>query len=406
MKTVEYRTFPIPITCTELDGGPTVITIEKSSARADVRIVVGSGASSDVLAGTAHMLEHICITNDQQRELREVMLAGYATNGHTSRAATEYTANGPVNRLELLFNALAVCIAHPIFDTRLFQRELAIILHEIREEYHSDQLQQCVQNALYPNHTELHASILGSAKDIRLIRMRYLKAYHEKHYVRRNMLVIACGSISHHRLVEIVQRSSCMSLPEGVRREQSYVRFSPTQDIFKKSWIASPSVQLYLPMPVQEHQRHIAHIAAEILNTDDCGTLYKRLRLSERKVYSSFQENSVFPESWMSIGVNVSKRIIPSLEQVLRDEIAKLVSGKFPQDAWSRVMGDWKYFFDTIEEESKDWYIDYFIRRWQTRDLKDHWFKNSILNATQKEVHALISTIWQPNRLARFRFIS
>lgn len=406
METIEYRSFPIPVTRTELDGGPTIITIERPSARAELRIVFGSGASSDVLAGTAHMLEHICITNYQQRELREVMLAGYSTNGYTSRAMTEYSVTGPVQRLELLFGALAVCVSRPFFDKRLFQRELAIILHEIRGEYHDVQQQQWLQSMLYPKHSELHASELGRAVDVRRIRMKHLKAYHETQYVRRNMLVIACGSISHQRLVEAVQQSPCMSLPEGVRREQSYVRFTPTNDIFVKSWISSPSVYLYLPMPIRERERYIAHIAAGILNTDDCGMLYNRLRLSEGKMYSSTQENSAFPESWTSIGVNASKRVLPSLEQALREEVAKLVAGEFPQDAWSRVMGEWQYFFDTIVEGGKGWFIDYFIRRWQTHDLEDRWFKDIILNASQKDVHKLISKIWQPHRIARFRFVS
>ncbi len=405
METKEFGSFPIPVACTALDGGPTVITVERDSPRVDLRIVFGSGASSDRLSGSAHLLEHLLLTEDVHPELRTAMLAGDEINGETHQSMTQYTSQGVSERVEVLVSALAACVSRPRFERPLFRREQRIVLNELRENRWDIQQNTWERSLMYPKDVGMQRSEFGKDGDIRRMRPADLKAFYETHYVRRNALVISAGGVPHRRLVEAVLASPLMSLPSGERRAQGHVHFTPTNGVFSKHWVPSPGVYLYMPLPVREDERRLVRFASQLLITESYGTVYKRLRLEEGKIYHPFEEHSQFPECWICIGAETSKRAVPSIEQALREEVARVVEGDIEQDAWERTVGWFTQFIKTIAEEENEWFLEYFISRWQRQDLADRWFKDAILNADPAKVKKLISARWRPERITRFRYM-
>lgn len=404
MVTTVFRSFPIPVMCSVLDNGLTIITVEKKSKEVVLNIAVGSGSSSDILAGSAHALEHMVISDDVNMERREVTLAGCYVNGETHQTHTLYSVSGSVQQYEKMFSALATCVSRPRFEKFFFKRELPSVLNEFLAD--DWEVAQDIWRAskLYPKHSNMMRLPLGKSSDLRKIRLSNLKHFYDKHYFLKNMVIVASGMVSHTVLVDAAKSSMLMKMPSGHRPEIHPLAFTASRDIFSNYKVMYPSVQLYLPVPWREDERMLSEMAIDLFEADSYGTIYKRLCLDEGLLYGIETAHSGFPECWSSITASTAERKLPTIELAMYEEIFNLMNAPIPVDAWTRVYNTWLHMLDTWEERTNEEFVEYFVSRWFTQDLNDRWYDIAIKNVTPKRVQSLLRHMWKPERITRFRF--
>lgn len=162
-----------------------------------VRVLIMAGARQDPIPGAAHFLEHMlamrpCSTDQSINDrLDELSLTSYFG---TSKEYTLVSSDTVADNLPEVITLIGTALTHPAFHPDILQRERQRILHEQqikREKYPGVAEYQRLLFASHPISNE----VLGSPDSVRSMTAADLAAFHARHYVARNIAILASGNI-------------------------------------------------------------------------------------------------------------------------------------------------------------------------------------------------------------------
>lgn len=198
----------------ELPNGLTVVLREARLAPvAEVQIWanVGSADERDDERGLAHFHEHMLFKGTRQRGVGEIAGAiegaGGRINAFTSFDVTCYHATVPSDVVPLGLDVLADAVRGSVFDPDEVAREVGVVLEEISRS--QDDPHHLLSDAVFALAYRTHPyglPILGTPGSVSSFTRERVRAFYEKWYTARNLVVVAAGDIDGDAVLEQVHR--------------------------------------------------------------------------------------------------------------------------------------------------------------------------------------------------------
>jgi zinc protease len=186
-----------------LDNGLKVIIEENHVAKVvalEAWVDVGSASEPIELAGIAHVFEHMLFKGTERRSVgeiaRDVEGAGGEINAWTSFDETVYHLVLPSRHFEHGLDILADVLQHSAFDAAELDRELKVVLEELKQG--EDSPGRVASQLLFATAYQRHPyrrPVIGSAKTVQAMTRVRLLEFFRSHYVARNMTLVLCGDV-------------------------------------------------------------------------------------------------------------------------------------------------------------------------------------------------------------------
>lgn len=202
------------ITRTRFDNGLTLLTQEQHAAPVvaiQVWVNVGSADETDVIAGIAHVHEHMLFKGTAKRGLgeiaRSVEAAGGEINAWTSYDQTVYHVVLAAEEAATGLDILSDAIRHSAFDADELSRELEVIVEEIRraEDAPSRRIAKALFGMAYESHP-YKRPVIGSEATVRSFTREKILDFFHTYYRPDNITVVITGDFETAQITELARR--------------------------------------------------------------------------------------------------------------------------------------------------------------------------------------------------------
>jgi zinc protease len=246
---------------------------------------VGSADEAKGEHGVAHFHEHMLFKGTARRGVGEVAGAvegaGGRINAYTSHDVTVYHVTLPADELGLGVDVLADAVLHPVFDPAEIEREIDVVLEEIRRS--EDSPASVLGNAAFAEAFRVHpygAPILGTPASVSSFQRELLRGFHGRWYSVDNLLVVAAGSFEPSALLAQLEKAFADAHPGGARRRRAHepAQTAPRCSVLARSFERS-SVELCWPaVPLAHPDAAYLDLAAYVLGNGESSRLVRRVR--------------------------------------------------------------------------------------------------------------------------------
>jgi zinc protease len=219
---------PIPTHFEVLPNGLTVLLRETHLAPvADLQIwaKVGSADEGPGEAGLAHFHEHMLFKGTGARGVGdvagEIEGVGGRINAYTSFDVTVYHATLPSGALATGLDVLVDAVRHSIFDPTEIDREIEVVLEEIRRA--KDSPIHVLSDAVFSEAFQVHpyrAPILGVPESVSRFDRERVQGFFRRWYSPDNLVFVAAGDFQAETLAEQVRDAFADAAFGGARRER------------------------------------------------------------------------------------------------------------------------------------------------------------------------------------------
>ena len=317
--------------CEVLENGLTALLCETHLAPvAEVQIwaKVGSADERPGEEGLAHFHEHMLFKGTERRGVGDVAAevegAGGRINAYTSLDVTCYHATLPSEELSLGLDVLSDAVLHSRFDPVEIEREIEVVLEEIRRS--EDSPWHVLAEAVFSEAYRVHpyrAPILGTSESVSSIDRTRVRAFFERWYTPENLAVVVVGDFDTQALLGEV-RGIFGALPRGgVTRQRAA---EPAQSGMRSSALGRPferaNVELAWPSVSFSHDDAVyLDLLAYVLGGCETSRLVRRVKENER-LADRIDASSYTPLDPGLSGASFetdADRVLGALEAVVRE---------------------------------------------------------------------------------------
>ncbi len=175
-------------------------------------VLAGSRDEPPPISGSSHFLEHLLFKGTKTRSAREVAEAfdavGGDVNAFTAKEYTCFYARVRDRDLPMAVEQLSDMLQHSVLREPDFESERRVILEEINvhEDTPDDLIHDLFVESLWPDHP-LGRPVLGTKASIRAATRDQVRRFYRRHYVPRNVVVVAAGNLQHEQLIDLLSSS-------------------------------------------------------------------------------------------------------------------------------------------------------------------------------------------------------
>ena len=186
---------------------------ERDSVSIGIWCGVGGRFESDQLKGAAHFLEHIVFKGTKNYSCNaikeEIEGVGGTLNAFTAEEQTCYYVKIPAKHINKGFDVLADMVFYPKINKKDVDSERGVILEEIKMYYDLPQyfVIDSLEQLMWPDHP-LGKGLAGSLESVSGMTAKMIADFHDTHYIPNNIVVAACGHLSHEAIVDLVRRKT------------------------------------------------------------------------------------------------------------------------------------------------------------------------------------------------------
>lgn len=274
-----------------LDGGLRVLLREEHAAPvAEVQIWAGVGSADERPGeeGLAHFHEHMLFKGTERRGVGEVAGeiegAGGRINAYTSFDVTVYHATVPAGSWPTALDVLADSVQHSIFDPAEVEREIEVVLEEIRRS--EDSPASVLGNALFRTAYREHpysAPILGSRESVSSFTPDRVRAFFRRWYRADNLTLVAVGDFDSDRVLAAARQAFAGARPGAPPRSRPRepARRKPAAVVLRRHFERT-SVELAWPgLRLADDDAPLLDLLAFILGEGDSSRLVRRVKEGE-----------------------------------------------------------------------------------------------------------------------------
>ncbi len=322
----------------------TMDTVETVSLGAWVD--VGTRHEPAEVNGVAHLLEHMAFKGTERRSAHdiaeEIEAVGGLLNAYTSRESTAYYAKVLAEHAPLALDIIADILQHPRFDETELGRERAVVLQEIGQALDTpdDIIFDRFQETAYPGQA-LGRPVLGTSEIVAGLDRATLRAYMERHYGARSMVLAAAGKIEHAAFLALVGEAFEGLAGHGGGAPDPAVYqggdYREARDLEQVHLLLGFDSVGYL-----DDDYYTASVLATLLGGGMSSRLFQQVREQRGLVYSIYSFMSAYRDGglfgiYAGTGASEVEELIP----VVCDELAK-VSAQVPEEEVERVRAQLK----------------------------------------------------------------
>ena len=200
---------------TQLENGLRIVSAPRwgsESVAIGAWVGVGARYEPNRISGAAHFLEHLIFKGTKHRSSRQIKEAiegaGGSLNAFTDEEFTSVVAKVQAKDLDSAVEVLSDMVLNPELDSKEMEKERQVVLEEIRmvRDLPMHFVHDMLNSLLWPGHP-LGRDIAGTPASLGRIRRTDLVRFQSRYYCPRNVVIAACGRLSHRDLVEAVTRS-------------------------------------------------------------------------------------------------------------------------------------------------------------------------------------------------------
>ncbi|HUU49569.1 MAG TPA: pitrilysin family protein [Nitrospinota bacterium] len=352
-----------------LQNGMKVILLEDHSSPVvalNVWVNVGSADEKKKEAGLSHVYEHMLFKGTKKRGVgeiaKEVEAAGGNINASTSYDYTIYYIVIASRYLDTALDILSDAIINPTFDPKELERELDVILEEVKRA--KDLPERELHDKLFSKSFRVHPygkPIIGYEQTIKSLTRKKLLEYFDRWYVPENMFLVVTGDFDKDILIPKVKdafgRFKKDYLPERERL------LEPTQDelrnvIFSRD-VKKARLSLAFHIPEATHQDTYAlDVLALILGQGESSRLFQRVKIQKElanSIYSyalSLKDPGIF-----LVEASLEKAKVQDALKNILEELFKLkqesVSSRELKKAKINLKSDFIYKKETMQGQAR-----------------------------------------------------
>ncbi|MCB9993293.1 MAG: insulinase family protein [Hyphomicrobiaceae bacterium] len=316
---------------TTLDNGMTVLTHHMphlESAALGVWVKAGSRSERDDEHGISHLLEHMAFkgttTRTSQQIVGEIEQVGGELNAATSIEQTGYFARVLKDDVSLAADILSDILRNSTFAPNELAREQQVIVQEIGAAHDdpNDQVFDLFQSAVFPEQA-IGRPILGTVESVTGFGADQIRAYMDRNYVGRNMVMAAAGNVEHDRLVDIAAErfSGVRPNPEATPDGASYVG----GDSRKVSEHEQAHIILgFEGRAYNSTGYYTSQILASVLGGGMSSRLFQEVREKRGLCYSVFAFHWAFADTGVfGVSAATGEKHVEELVPVILDELRR-----------------------------------------------------------------------------------
>ncbi|MCB9063179.1 MAG: insulinase family protein [Halobacteriovoraceae bacterium] len=279
-------------------------------------------------------------------EISEVYkkMGGHGLNASTSKDRTNYFLTLPKNKLEQWAYIESERLKNPVF--RLFQWELEIVFEEKNRALDNAfrQMLKASMDEIFQDHPYSNTT-LGTSEHLKNPRISKVQEYFDKYYVPNNTSIIITGDLNPSEVENVVNKYFTNWKYKKIPFKQYPKVRPPKSRIYKEIFHQSePTVFMsYLIPGATDDDAEALTVLDMILDNAQAGLLNLNLNLNQKlKSASSFP--FVFKDYGIQFlyGTPKQGQSLEEVEQLLRDQIAKVVTGDFDESLISAIINDFK----------------------------------------------------------------
>ncbi len=278
-----------------LENGLRVLLQENHAAPVvalQVWVDVGSADDPADASGLSHVLEHMVFKGTARRSegqiAKEIEGSGGQINAWTSFDQTVFHVVLPSRFLPKGMDILADAVQNARFDAGDLQRELQVILEEIKQG--EDSPSKVVARELFGTAFRRHPygrPVIGRESSVRGLERSRLESFHRQWYQPSNMTVVAVGDFSSAELLGRVRRlfPGAAARPATRRtREREPAQQRPRVSLHRRdTQEAYLSMAFHIPALVDPNTP-VLDLAAIILGQGDASRLIRRVKHEQQLV--------------------------------------------------------------------------------------------------------------------------
>jgi zinc protease len=339
-----------------LANGLRVIVKEDHRAPTVVSMVwykAGSMDEENGRTGVAHVLEHMMFKGTKAvpngEFSKRIAAAGGRDNAFTSRDATGYHQQLQKSRLPLAFELEADRMANLLLSPEEFAKEIKVVMEERRLRT-DDRPQSLVFEQLMATAFTAHpyrTPTVGWMSDLVSMTWHDARDWYDHWYAPNNAIVVVAGDVNPPEVFALAEKYfgplKAKTLPERKPQDE------PAQLGIRRITIKAPAEQPSLVMgyraPVlrdveKDWEPYALEMLAGVLDGHDAARLNSALVRTEKianAVGAGYDSTQRGPGMFMISGVPSAGTTVGELEQALRRELMKIVTGGITGDELKRV---------------------------------------------------------------------
>ena len=353
-----------------LPNGMTVILRENHAAPVvsiQVWVKAGSFQETEGEEGVAHVHEHMLFKGTQTRGVgsiaREVEAAGGEINAYTSWDMTVYFVNMASRFMNEGIDILADIIENAAFDPQELEKEIQVILEEIRrsKDMPTTRLSETFFKTAYGAHP-YGRPVIGFNETVQSFKREDVLRFYRNWYVPKNLVWVMVGDLDPATLMPMLEQklSRIPDRPVPARQEAVVPSQSSPRAFVQEEDVKEAHLKLGFHIPDIAHPDVPAlDVAAQILGQGRSSRLYASLRMEQRLV-NSISAYSMTPKEpgLFIVGASLeAKDIDPAIKGIL-EETFRLCFEPVTMDeikkAKAQIESDFIYQQETVQGQARE----------------------------------------------------
>jgi predicted Zn-dependent peptidase len=281
-------------------------------------------------SGLSHLIEHMIFKGTEKRSAvqiaKEFDAIGGQCNAFTSKENTCYHAKVMDTCMDTMVDLLSDIFLHSVFDPQEVERELQVILQEIRmlEDTPDEQVHVLLAKAAWGDHP-LGRSILGSPEIVASFDSERIKDYFRRAYQPERIVVAAAGNLEHELFCSLINASF-----DVLGRENHFPERKPPSlnRIIKTHQKDLEQVHLCLGakgVHATEPRRYDCAVLNVILGGNMSSRLFQEIRERRGLAYSVFSFLSLYSDTGtLGVYVGVDNANTDEVLDVIVNEMASM----------------------------------------------------------------------------------
>lgn len=320
---------------TTLPNGLRIVSAPRHSAESvsmGIWINAGGRYEKARVSGISHFLEHLLFKGTKNRSSRQIKETvegtGGVLNAFTDEEFTCVLAKVLPSRLKTTVEVLTDMALHPALAPKEMEKERQVVMEEIRmvQDLPMQFVHDLLNTLLWPNHP-LGRILSGTEKSVKSIQRSDIRMYHQRHYVPANMVIAACGKLSHRALVETVTQvwKNVSSGREQVAPRVHQRPHQPRLKVEKKETEQTHFSIGFHAFPQNHPQVHALNLLNVILGGNMSSRLFQRVREDRGLCYEIGSEVKRYRDTgFFSVSAGVEHRHLVKSLQVIVKELTRV----------------------------------------------------------------------------------
>ena len=321
---------------TELDNKIRIVTERiphVKSVSVGIWVNVGSRDEEEGENGISHLIEHMIFKGTERRNAhqiaKEIDQVGGMSNAFTSKEFTCYHAKVMSDHLPMVADLLTDIFLRSVFNPVDLERELQVILQEIRmvEDTPDEMVHVLFSQNLWPGEP-LGRPVMGSFETVSGIGRDAIKNYMERTYVPSKILIAAAGDVDHDAFVDLIG-PAFGSLPERPLKSGNHTPRVNTGIQVTTKGLEQLHICLGTSFPsVKDEDRYTAALLNIILGGNMSSRLFQEIRENRGLAYSVYSFYSAYLDTGMlGVYAGVEPQQAVETSRLILGELAKIRNG-------------------------------------------------------------------------------